>query len=91
MNEHGFSHMPSPTRSVAIELAEHAEAITAWRNGLPERQRRRLIHPLSCVRRWRAATQSPTDKHDANRATSKLALDMLGVGLFLVWRHCRRM
>jgi hypothetical protein len=45
-------------RSVAIELHENAKAIEAWRATLPERERRRLIHPLSNVRRWRPATQS---------------------------------
>ncbi len=29
LSEHGFERMPGPTRSVAIELAENAEAITA--------------------------------------------------------------
>ena len=43
------------TRSVAVELHENAEAITAWRDMLPERQRKRLIHPLSVTRRWRAS------------------------------------
>ena len=52
----GFDRMPKSTRSVAIELHENAEAIEAWRETLPERQRKRLIHPLSNVRRWRAAT-----------------------------------
>jgi hypothetical protein len=47
--------MPSPTRSVAIELAENAEAVTKWRDSLPERQRKRLIHPLSVTRRWKAS------------------------------------
>ena len=47
--------MPASTRSVAIELHEHAEAITAWRDGLPERQRRRLISPLAVTRRWKAS------------------------------------
>jgi hypothetical protein len=54
--DNGFAGMQKSVRSVAIELAEHANAITHWRDSLPERQRRRLIHPLSCVRRWRAAT-----------------------------------
>jgi hypothetical protein len=44
------------TRSVANELHENANAIEAWRATLPERQRKRLLHPLSNVRRWRAAT-----------------------------------
>ena len=43
---------------VAIELHEKANAIGAWRGTLPARQRKRLVHPLSVTRRWRAATQS---------------------------------
>jgi hypothetical protein len=61
MKRHG---LPKSTRSVAIELAENIEAIEQWRSTLPEKQRRRLVHPLSNVRRWRAATahngRSPT-------------------------------
>jgi hypothetical protein len=46
--------MAKSVRSVAIELHENAKAIEAWRATLPERQRRRLVHPLSNVRRWLA-------------------------------------
>jgi hypothetical protein len=56
MKANGFDRMPKSTRSVAIELHENAAAIEAWRASLPERQRKRLVHPLSNVRRWRAAT-----------------------------------
>jgi hypothetical protein len=71
--QHHFDKMPAATRSVAVELHEHAEAITAWRNGLPERQRRRLISPLAVTRRWRASTahngKSPQDlRRDAKAA-----------------------
>jgi hypothetical protein len=55
MKRHGFDAMAKSVRSVAIELHENAKAIEAWRATLPERQRRRLIHPLSNVRRWRAS------------------------------------
>jgi hypothetical protein len=65
MRAHGFGGMAKSVRSVAIELAENLPAIEAWRATLPERQRRRLIHPLSNVRRWKAATtfngKSPAD------------------------------
>ena len=86
MIEHHFDKMPAPTRSVAIELAEHEAEISAWRDGLSEKQRRRLVHPLSVTRRWRAATQpkaadspeirrvSPTDKSkvpDENFTTAR--------------------
>jgi hypothetical protein len=48
--------MAKSLRSVCIDLAENSDAITAWRNALPERQRRRLVHPLSVTPRWRAST-----------------------------------
>lgn len=57
------------TRSIAIELAENVEAIEQWRSTLPEKRRRRLVHPLSNVARWKAATahngECPTDLHRA--------------------------
>jgi hypothetical protein len=56
IKRHGFDAMAKSVRSVAIELHENAKAIEAWRATLPERQRKRLVHPLSNVRRWRAAT-----------------------------------
>ncbi len=73
MKAHGFDAMTKSVRSVAIELHENAKAIEAWRATLPERQRKRLIHPLSNVRRWRAATtpngRCPADlKRDATAA-----------------------
>jgi hypothetical protein len=57
MRQHHFNNMPKSVRSVAVELHENIDAITAWRESLPEKQRRRLIHPLSITRRWRAAIQ----------------------------------
>jgi hypothetical protein len=33
IKRHGFDKMPAATRSVAVELHEHAEAITSWRDG----------------------------------------------------------
>jgi hypothetical protein len=73
MKQHGFDKMAKSVRSVAVELHENANAIEAWRATLPERQRKRLIHPLSNVRRWRAATthngKCPQDlKRDAMAA-----------------------
>jgi hypothetical protein len=56
MRDHGFGDMPKSVRSVAVELAENMDAIERWRATLSEKQRRSLIHPLSNVRRWKAAT-----------------------------------
>jgi hypothetical protein len=59
--------MAKSVRSVAIELHENAKAIEAWRATLPERQRKRLVHPLSNVRRWKAATGQYQAQHQAQR------------------------
>jgi hypothetical protein len=56
LKRHGFAGMQKSVRSVALELHTNIEAITAWRDSLPERQRRRLVHPQSVTRRWKAAT-----------------------------------
>jgi len=77
LTKHGFERMAKSTRSVAIELAENVEAIEAWRDTLPERQRKRLVHPLSVTRRWRASTahgngKSPQDlRRDAVAAWAR--------------------
>jgi hypothetical protein len=55
MKQHGFDAMAKSVRSVAVELYENCAQIEAWRASLPERQRKRLVHPLSNVRRWRAS------------------------------------
>ena len=64
MREHHFDRMPKSTRSVAIELHENIFAIEAWRATLTEKQRRRLVHPLSNVRAWRQATAGTTARAD---------------------------
>jgi hypothetical protein len=69
----GFERMPKSTRSVAIELHENANAIEAWRVTLPERQRKRLIHPLSNVRRWRASLNHGNGKCPADLKRDAMA------------------
>jgi hypothetical protein len=53
--QHGFVGIQKSVRSVTLKLHANIEAITAWRNGLPEWQRKRLVHPLSVTRRWRTS------------------------------------
>src|SRR5215472_7313461 len=62
VRKYGFDLMPKSTRSVAILLHENATAIEQWRATLPERHRRRLVHPLSNVRAWRASTVNGNGK-----------------------------
>jgi hypothetical protein len=62
MKAHGFDTMRKSVRSVAIELHENAKAIETWRATLPERQRKRLVHPLSNVRRWRSSLNHGRDR-----------------------------
>jgi len=66
IERHGFDSMAKSVRSVAIELHENAEAIEAWRATLPDHQRRRLVHPLSNVRRWRASLNHGNGKCPAD-------------------------
>jgi hypothetical protein len=54
--EFGFTMRPS-SRSWAIALHENAAAIEAFRQGLSERERKRLINPQSIVKRWRSSLQ----------------------------------
>jgi hypothetical protein len=60
--QHGFGGMEKSVRSVALELHCNIESITEWRATLPERLRKRLVHPLSNVRRWRASTVNGNGK-----------------------------
>jgi len=66
MKAHSFDRMLKSTRSVAIELHENANTIEASRATLPERQRKRLVHPLSNVRRWRASLNHGNGKCPAD-------------------------
>jgi hypothetical protein len=50
LHEHHFSKMTKQERYVAIELSDHIEEITAWRDTLPKRKRERLIRPCANVR-----------------------------------------
>jgi hypothetical protein len=73
MHQHGFASLCPSARSHAVELAEHAAEITRWRDSLPERERRRLIHPMSVTRRWRAATSSSGGRPPAELRRDALA------------------
>jgi hypothetical protein len=73
IKRHGFVGMQKSVRSVTLELHANIEAITAWRNGLPERQRKRLVHPLSVTRRWRASTTNGTGKCPADLKRDAMA------------------
>ena len=47
--------MSPATRSWAIALHENLAAISAWRDRLPDRERKRLINPQSVLKRWQLA------------------------------------
>src|SRR5450759_3602226 len=60
--------MPKSTRSVALELNENIFAIEQWRATLTDKERRRCVHPLYNVRRWRAKNKTESD--DAAKAAA---------------------
>ena len=55
-----FSNRPMPkaTRYWCLRLHENLPAIEKWRQSLSERERQKLINPLSVVRRWYRATHA---------------------------------
>jgi len=59
-------------RSHAIELHENIAAITGWRDGLSERQRKRLIDAQANVQRWRTSTG-----HDNSKCPAELKADAM--------------
>lgn len=71
-DRYGFAGMNKEARWAAVDLAENEKAITIWRDSLPERQRKKLIHPLSVTRRWRRATGQTKSKcaDDLQRAAA---------------------
>jgi hypothetical protein len=60
-NQYGFAGMHKSERWAAVDLAENIDAIEAWRSTLPEKERQRLINPLSNTRRWRASLTPKAD------------------------------
>ncbi len=81
MQQHGFASLRASARSYAIVLAEHEAEITAWRESLPEKRRRRLNDPLAVVRRCKTSVQasddarSPDDwRRDAQAAAKRLLM-----------------
>jgi hypothetical protein len=54
--EHGFGTLRASDRSYAIALHENIGAITAFRAGLSDRERGRLVTAQSNVKKWRATT-----------------------------------
>jgi hypothetical protein len=70
IKQHHFDRMPKSTRSVAIELNENISAIEQWRATLTDKERRRCVHPLSNVRRWRAQNKTKSADDVAKAAAA---------------------
>lgn len=60
--QNGFGSMRASDRSHAIELHENLKAITAWRDDLPQRERRRLVSAQAVTKRWRKETRHGNGK-----------------------------
>jgi hypothetical protein len=58
MRTNGFATMSNQTRKHIVILTENAAAVTAWRNGLPERERNRIANPQHLYRRWQASLKN---------------------------------
>jgi hypothetical protein len=80
MKQCGFGFMRPSDRSNAIELHENFAAITAWREHLPERERRRLIGAQANVKRWRKET-----RHDNGKCPQDLKREAKAAWRRFVW------
>jgi hypothetical protein len=58
---------------INLVVGTSVAAFEAWRATLPERQRRRLVHPLSNVRRWRVHDIRRQDEHHEHPEAHLLA------------------
>jgi hypothetical protein len=74
MAKHGFGTMNKHTRSWALMLFENANEIERWRSGLPEKERRRLRHPQSVVRKWRQSCITRGNGHRCPADLKRCAL-----------------
>jgi hypothetical protein len=73
-NQHGFNGMNKEARWAAVDLVENLSAVEQWRATIPENERRRLINPLSNVRRWRRSLTSKAETDPLMKAQA-------------AWRH----
>lgn len=70
LRSNGLHGISPQERYRALLVLENLPAISAWRDGLDEAQRRRLNHPSSVWARWRRATNvAPHVQHVARRGT----------------------
>jgi hypothetical protein len=78
IKKHHFDKMPKGARSWALALNENIDAISVWRQTLPERERKGLVNAQSIVRRWQKTNSTPS-KTDCSDDVSKAAA---------AWRRC---
>jgi hypothetical protein len=55
----GFEALDKGDRSRLFEVMDHVKEIDDWLQKLPDKERLRLNHPNSVLRRWKAATAAP--------------------------------
>jgi hypothetical protein len=68
----------NPTeRAAAITMIENLPAITTWRNGLSESERRKINHPVAVLRRWKADQKAAHDTGEERGPTLRDQLKAL--------------
>ncbi|WP_315766161.1 MULTISPECIES: hypothetical protein [unclassified Bradyrhizobium] len=60
--DHGLGDISRTGQFWSMMLADNAEAIAAWRDGLPENKRRRFTTPHGLISGWRKSLQFPSQK-----------------------------
>ncbi|MGB6286779.1 MAG: hypothetical protein WBG18_20575 [Xanthobacteraceae bacterium] len=62
LKKFGFDGLDSGDRSRLLNVMDHLNAIEGWLGKLPPKERLRLNHPASVLRRWKAATAEPKEQ-----------------------------
>jgi hypothetical protein len=70
LRSHSFHVIDKSARTHLLECLKHRAEIDKWRATLTEAERFRFNHPHTVLRKWRAATQIPSDE---SKATSPVA------------------
>ena len=65
LRSHSFYVIDKSTRTHLLECLRHSAEIDRWRATLTEAQRFRFNHPDTVLRKWRAATQVPSNESKA--------------------------
>ena len=74
LKKFGFDSLDSGDRSRLFDVMDHLNEIESWLNKLPLKERLRLNHPASMLRRWKAATAEKKNSNSEQKVSPQQKL-----------------